>query len=110
MARILGCIVFVDELDDRVEPALQLGSALVIDLRCRNLPATDDVVEFYTGERLVALTAFNGTFVDMGRQTPQIFPNFLTENDDLRTAFERMREPVVDVSGASVPSCTEAIR
>ena len=110
MACILGCIVFVDELDDRIEPAPQFSCTVAVDPGCPNLPTTDDVVEFCAGRRLVVLTTFGGTTVDMGRQTPQVFPNFLTENDDLRTAFERMRRPAIEVSRAAVPGGTEAIR
>ena len=56
-----------------------------------NLPAANDIVEARAESRLLVLLAFSHTAVDIGHQTPQIFPNFLTENDDLRTAFERMR-------------------
>ena len=54
------------------------------------MPGANDIVETRDESRRLFLLAFSGTAVDMGYQTTQIFPNFLTENDDLWTAYERM--------------------
>ena len=52
----------------------------------------------------------SGTFVDMDREALEVLPDLVAEHDNLRTTFERVREIVVEISGAAVPSCTEAIR
>ena len=110
MACILGSIVFVDELDDRIEPALQLSCMVAGDPGCPNLPAGNYIVEIRAEPRLIIILAFSGTAVDMDREALEVLPNLLAEHDYLRTAFERVRKPVVEVSRAAVPGGAEVFR
>ena len=110
VALILGCIVLVDELSSRIEPTPQLNGMVAVNLGCPNPPAFNDIVELRAEPLLLVLLTFSGTAVDMGSQTFQVLSDLLAEHDELWTAFDRVREPIVEIYGVDVFSGTEAIR
>ena len=99
---ILSDIVLVEELECRVEPAPQLTCAVVIDLGRPNLPSGDDIVEIRAEPLLGICFGFAGPLVDMRSKTYQVLPHLFAEHNELRTAFEPLRQLVVEVSRAAV--------
>ena len=103
VALIVSGIVFVDQLNHRIEPMPQLVCAVVIYTGHPNLPSGDDLLEIRTEPVLGIRFGLAGPPVDMRGKTHQVLPHFFTEHNALWAAFEPLGQFVVEVSRAAVP-------